>query len=194
MDTQRALVGCRAGDRRCCAPSASDRLIELVEHAPPRLSPDAELEEVARLMADFNLTSAPVVDEQDRMIGVVTVDDVLEVMLPKGWRRRFGLLGDGVGDELRPSLGDGLTAQRRRAASMAVRVPPVRKRRVRSATRGRPRLPARLSARRARLLVFLGLLGPGLIAANAGNDAGGIATYSVGRRQVRLRRCCGRWC
>src|SRR5882672_6735861 len=60
---------------------------------------------------------------------------------------------------------------------MAVRVPPVM-RRIRSATRGRPRLPARLSSRRARLFAFLGLLGPGLIAANAGNDAGGIATYS----------------
>src|SRR5450755_2323266 len=60
---------------------------------------------------------------------------------------------------------------------MAVRVPSVM-RRIRSATRGRPRLPARLSSRRARLFAFLGLLGPGLIAANAGNDAGGIATYS----------------
>lgn len=61
---------------------------------------------------------------------------------------------------------------------MAVRVPPVM-RRIRSATRGRPRLPARLSRRRVRLFAFLGLLGPGLIAANAGNDAGGIATYSA---------------
>jgi len=51
-------------------------------------------------------------------------------------------------------------------------------RRVRSAARGRPRLPARLSPRRVRVFAFLGLLGPGLIAANAGNDAGGIATYS----------------
>jgi Mn2+/Fe2+ NRAMP family transporter len=51
-------------------------------------------------------------------------------------------------------------------------------RRVGSALRGRPRLPARLSPRRARVLALLGLLGPGLIAANAGNDAGGIATYS----------------
>jgi NRAMP (natural resistance-associated macrophage protein)-like metal ion transporter len=51
-------------------------------------------------------------------------------------------------------------------------------RRIRSTTRGRPRLPARLSSRRVRLFAFLGLLGPGLIAANAGNDAGGIATYS----------------
>ncbi len=65
---------------------------------------------------------------------------------------------------------------------MAVRVPPLM-RRVRSATLGRPRLPARLSPRRARIFAFLGLLGPGLIAANAGNDAGGIATYaSVGAK------------
>src|SRR3954451_16375053 len=61
---------------------------------------------------------------------------------------------------------------------MAVRVPSVM-RRVRSATFGRPRLPARLSPRRARIFAFLGLLGPGLIAANAGNDAGGVATYSA---------------
>jgi NRAMP (natural resistance-associated macrophage protein)-like metal ion transporter len=51
-------------------------------------------------------------------------------------------------------------------------------RRSGSATRGRPRLPARLNPRRARIFALLGLLGPGLIAANAGNDAGGIATYS----------------
>jgi NRAMP (natural resistance-associated macrophage protein)-like metal ion transporter len=56
-------------------------------------------------------------------------------------------------------------------------------RRARSLAGARPRLPARLSSRRSRLLVFLSLLGPGLIAANAGNDAGGIATYSsVGAR------------
>src|SRR5215475_9554788 len=60
---------------------------------------------------------------------------------------------------------------------MAVRVPSVM-RRVRSATLGRPRLPARLNPRRAKIFAMLGLLGPGLIAANAGNDAGGIATYS----------------
>jgi NRAMP (natural resistance-associated macrophage protein)-like metal ion transporter len=60
---------------------------------------------------------------------------------------------------------------------MAVQVPSVM-RRIRSATRARPRLPARLNPRRARIFAVLGLLGPGLIAANAGNDAGGIATYS----------------
>ncbi len=69
-------------------------LVELVHRDTPRLVPEADFEEVARLMADYNLTAAPVVDSDQRMIGVVTVDDVLEVMLPKGWRRRFGLLGE----------------------------------------------------------------------------------------------------
>ncbi|QEC49886.1 divalent metal cation transporter [Baekduia soli] len=66
---------------------------------------------------------------------------------------------------------------------MRARVPPALGR-VRSALLGgRPRLRGRASARPDRLLGLLGLLGPGLIAANAGNDAGGIATYSqVGAR------------
>ncbi|HEY2631722.1 MAG TPA: Nramp family divalent metal transporter [Solirubrobacteraceae bacterium] len=55
---------------------------------------------------------------------------------------------------------------------------PAALRRARSLASARPHLPSRLRSRRSRVLVFLGLLGPGLIAANAGNDAGGIATYS----------------
>ena len=61
---------------------------------------------------------------------------------------------------------------------MAVRVPPLR-RLVRRARRGRLPLPAPLRSWRSRLLLVLGVLGPGLIAANAGNDAGGVATYSA---------------
>jgi CBS domain-containing protein len=69
-------------------------VVSLDVQAVPRLMPEADFEEVARLMADYNLTAAPVLDTSERMIGVVTVDDVLEVLLPKGWRRRFGLLGE----------------------------------------------------------------------------------------------------
>jgi hypothetical protein len=70
------------------------RLSALVKHELPALRADASFEEVARVMADYNLTCVPVVDERERMLGVVTVDDVLEAMLPRGWRRRFGLLGE----------------------------------------------------------------------------------------------------
>ena len=69
-------------------------VVDLDVSSVPHLKPDADFEEVARLMADYNLTAAPVVDDDARMIGIVTVDDVLEVLLPKGWRRRFGLLGE----------------------------------------------------------------------------------------------------
>jgi CBS domain-containing protein len=68
-------------------------VVDLEIEGIPHLLPEADLEEIARLMADYNLIAAPVLDREERMIGVVTVDDVLEVLLPKGWRRRFGLLG-----------------------------------------------------------------------------------------------------
>jgi Mg/Co/Ni transporter MgtE len=45
-------------------------------------------------MTDFDLTVVPVADDEERLVGVITVDDVLELVLPRGWRRRFGLLGD----------------------------------------------------------------------------------------------------
>jgi Mg/Co/Ni transporter MgtE len=55
---------------------------------------DADLPEVARTMTDYNLMMLPVIDEDERVVGVVTVDDVLELTLPAGWRRRFGLARD----------------------------------------------------------------------------------------------------
>ncbi len=71
-----------------------DSLLGDVADMPQRLRPDAELEEVARLMTDYDLTVVPVVDGEDRLLGVVTVDDVLELVLPRGWRRQFGLFGE----------------------------------------------------------------------------------------------------
>src|SRR6201992_2802130 len=55
---------------------------------------------------------------------------------------------------------------------------PAPMRRARLLASARPHLPARLRSRRSRIVVFLRLLGPGLVAANAGDDAGGIVTYS----------------
>ncbi|BAX93383.1 magnesium transporter MgtE N-terminal domain-containing protein [Mycobacterium shigaense] len=60
----------------------------LMDSDPVRVAADADLTDIALLMADFNLYSIPVVDEQDRVLGVVTVDDVLEATIPEDWRRR----------------------------------------------------------------------------------------------------------
>lgn len=69
-------------------------LQEVAEREPVSVITDADLPEVARLMTDYNLVLLPVHDEEGRMVGVVTVDDVLELTLPTGWRRRFGLARD----------------------------------------------------------------------------------------------------
>ena len=54
--------------------------------------PEWDLHRVARKMSDFNLTVLPVLDAaHGKMIGVVTVDDLLEELLPQGWRREFGM-------------------------------------------------------------------------------------------------------
>jgi len=73
---------------------AERALQEIAEREPVFTSTDADLPEVARMMTDYNLVMLPVLDGEERMVGVVTVDDVLELTLPSGWRRRFGLVRD----------------------------------------------------------------------------------------------------
>jgi len=54
--------------------------------------PQWDIHRISRKMSDFNLTVLPVLDaEHNNMIGVITVDDLLEELLPQGWRREFGM-------------------------------------------------------------------------------------------------------
>ncbi len=63
---------------------------ELVAGAPDSdlatLSPTAPLSEVTRYFAAYNLVCGPVVDSEAHLLGAVTVDDVLDHLLPEGWR------------------------------------------------------------------------------------------------------------
>ena len=58
----------------------------LVDTDTQGLSPDATLNEVSSYLASYNLLSVPVVDGNERLLGAVTVDDVLDHLLPDNWR------------------------------------------------------------------------------------------------------------
>jgi CBS domain-containing protein/sporulation protein YlmC with PRC-barrel domain len=65
---------------------------DIAREQPTHIHPTWDLLRTARQMSDFNLTVAPVVTpEHDRLLGVVTVDDLLEQILPHGWRKEFGM-------------------------------------------------------------------------------------------------------
>jgi Mg/Co/Ni transporter MgtE len=50
------------------------------------VGPQTPLPTVTRYFATYNLVALPVVDELDRLLGAVTVDDVIDHMLPDDWR------------------------------------------------------------------------------------------------------------
>ena len=63
-------------------------VIDVSDTDPVRVGAGTDIVDVAVLMTDYNLITTPVVDDERRLLGVITVDDVLEVTLPDDWRRR----------------------------------------------------------------------------------------------------------
>ena len=66
----------------------------LIEAPTPTVAAEADLPDVARLMTDYNLMAMPVLDAGGRPVGIIAVDDVLELLLPEEWRRRAGIARD----------------------------------------------------------------------------------------------------
>jgi CBS domain-containing protein/flagellar motility protein MotE (MotC chaperone) len=62
----------------------------IVDNDIDPLEPHTPLAETTRRMATYNLVAMPVVDAGDRLLGAVTVDDLLDHLLPEDWREQHG--------------------------------------------------------------------------------------------------------
>lgn len=66
-----------------------DRRLEEIMHADVvSVQPETALREVAELQTKYNLLALPVVSGEGAMLGIITVDDVLNLILPMIWKKR----------------------------------------------------------------------------------------------------------
>jgi len=101
--------------------SSKDKLLkDIVQPIPAKVHVLADREEAARLVIKYDLTEIPVIDEDDRLLGVITVDDIIDVIVAESTEDilKFG----GIGETVRGSY---LTARvtelaRRRATWLIV--------------------------------------------------------------------------
>ncbi|MGW5054158.1 magnesium transporter MgtE N-terminal domain-containing protein [Actinokineospora sp. NPDC004072] len=71
----------------------SDLVAGLVDRELDTLRPGDSLLDVTRFFATYNLVCAPVVDDGEHLVGAITVDDLLDHLLPEGWRHTEGVTG-----------------------------------------------------------------------------------------------------
>ncbi len=76
-----------------------------------KVDTDTDQEEVARIVATYNLLAVPVVDEENKLIGIITVDDIIDVMREEATEDIYGLAGVEADDR---ALGSPTNSVRRR--------------------------------------------------------------------------------
>jgi CBS domain-containing protein len=74
-------------DLLVAAPDAS--VSDIMTGNPVTLHVDDDQENAARMIAKYNLIAAPVVDDHNRLQGIVTVDDAIDIILPTAWKKRL---------------------------------------------------------------------------------------------------------
>lgn len=65
------------------------RLTDFMEKRVVSVRADEDRKKAARLIARYNLLAIPVVDAENRLLGIVTVDDAMDLILPQAWRQQL---------------------------------------------------------------------------------------------------------
>lgn len=88
VDSQMRLVGVLSLKQLIMA-NLNQKIENIMTKDPINVRLKTEQEEVARLVAKYNVLALPVVDKHNHLRGIVTVDDAIDVVIPTAWKRRF---------------------------------------------------------------------------------------------------------
>jgi magnesium transporter len=110
VDTEQRLLGFVPIRRLVAAPPDS-RCSEMLVEVPMTVHPEADQEEVAQLVARYDLLALPVTDVDGTMLGVITVDDVIDVITEEATEDMYHLAG--LSDEDRVFTSPGLAIRKR---------------------------------------------------------------------------------
>jgi magnesium transporter len=92
---------------------ATARLEDIMETNVISVSPDTDQEEVARLVARYDLLAIPVVDANNRLLGIVTVDDIIDVIEEEATEDIYRMAGTGADEEEELAASPWVKARRR---------------------------------------------------------------------------------
>jgi magnesium transporter len=95
VDPEGRLVGVLSLRDLIVAPPSTP-IGEVMIDEPVAVEVTADRDDVASVVARYNLLAVPVVDENGRLVGIVTVDDAIDTILPASWRRRVPKAGTRV--------------------------------------------------------------------------------------------------
>jgi magnesium transporter len=100
LDTDSRLVGV-VSLREIIRGQPDERVADLMQTQIISVTPETDQEEVARLVSRYDFLAMPVVTSDRRMLGIVTVDDVIDVLVAETTEDvlRFGAVEGGVIDE-----------------------------------------------------------------------------------------------
>jgi magnesium transporter len=65
------------------------KVADIMESHTISVRDNASLDEVAQVVAKYNLLAVPVIDEDNVMKGIITVDDAIDITLPLTWKKRL---------------------------------------------------------------------------------------------------------
>jgi magnesium transporter len=82
-----------------------------------KVTTDTDQEEVARIVATYNLLAVPVIDEENKLAGIITVDDIIDVMREEATEDIYALAGVDADDR---ALGSPITSMKLRLPWLAL--------------------------------------------------------------------------